>query len=152
MRALWLLAAPLFAAVVACSDTAEAPTGEESVVRFTRAGNEATLEVEIADTPGERQAGLMGRESLPEDTGMLFVWDDDTTTGFWMRDTTIPLSIAFITAGGVVIDVQDMEPLSEEVHNSPEPYRYAVEANQGWFDDNDVEPGDVVQLPVGVGS
>lgn len=152
MRALWLLAPPLLAAAVACSDTAEAPTDEGNVVRFTRAGNEATLEVEIADTAEERATGLMGRESLAEDAGMLFVFENDTQAGFWMKDTLIPLSIAFVTAGGVVIDIQDMEPQTEELHRPPEPYRYAVEANQGWFGDNDVRVDDVVQLPVGAGA
>ncbi|HUF54144.1 MAG TPA: DUF192 domain-containing protein [Dehalococcoidia bacterium] len=119
-------------------------------MRFTRAGNDAVLFVEVADEIDERQTGLMNRDSLPEDAGMLFVYEEDTTTGFFMRDTTIPLSIAFVTAGGSVIDIQDMEPLSEEVHSSLE-YRYAVEVNQGWFGENGVRVGDLVQLPVAMG-
>ena len=150
MRAALAFTTALLVLVAACSDD-EAPADVGSTVRFTRAGHEATLTVEIADEPGERTAGLSNRPSLDEDAGMLFVYEDDTNTSFWMKDTTIPLSIAFVTAGGVVLDIQDMEPLSEEPHRSPEPYRYAIEANQGWFDDNDVRVGDLVQLPVGVG-
>lgn len=151
-----VLAPALLASLVlfaACDDSGEPdPTGSYTEeMRFTSAGNEAVLFVEVADSPEERQQGLMHRESLPEDAGMLFVYEEDTGTGFSMRNTTIPLSIAFVTAGGVIVDIQDMEPLSEEVHRSPQPYRYAVEANQGWFGDNGVEVGDVVQLPAGVG-
>lgn len=120
-------------------------------MRFTRAGHEAILYVEVADTGAERQSGLMNRPTLPDDAGMLFVYDDETNIGFFMKDTTIPLSIAFVSSGGSIIDIQDMQPLSEEPHNSPEAFQYAVEANQGWFDDNDVKIGDLVQLPVGVG-
>lgn len=136
---------------MACSDDAPEPAGSYTEeMRFTRAGNDAVLFVEVADEIDERQTGLMNRDSLPEDAGMLFVYEEDTTTGFFMRDTTIPLSIAFVTAGGSVIDIQDMEPLSEEVHSSLE-YRYAVEVNQGWFGENGVRVGDLVQLPVAMG-
>jgi uncharacterized membrane protein (UPF0127 family) len=90
------------------------------------------LTVEIADTPDERARGLMYREALDADSGMLFVWPADTGSGFWMKDTLIPLSIAFIDSGGVIVDIQDMEPLDETLHRSPEPYRWAVEANQGY--------------------
>jgi uncharacterized membrane protein (UPF0127 family) len=152
MRYAWLLASALVLLLSACADSAEAPHDEngDATVRFTRAGHEATIQVEIADTPEERAHGLMNRESLDEDAGMLFVWPEDTASGFWMKDTTIPLSIAFVTEAGSVIDIQDMEPLDETLRHAPQPYRYAVEANQGWFDDNDVELGDLVQLPVGL--
>ena len=121
-------------------------------LHFTRAGNDVTLNVEVADEPEERAQGLMNVQSLPDDAGVLFVWPADTESGFWMRDTVIPLSIGFVTAGGVLIDIQDMEPLSEERITAPRPYRFAVEVNQGWFAGNDVRVDDVVQLPVGVGS
>ncbi len=121
-------------------------------LHFTRAGHDVTLDVVVADELVERVQGLMNVPSLPDDAGMLFVWPTDTQSGFWMKDTVIPLSIAFVTAGGVIIDIQDLEPLSEELIAAPQPYRYAVEVNQGWFADNDVRVDDLVQLPVGVGS
>jgi hypothetical protein len=143
----------VLALTAACGDDSAGPTGSYTeTLHFTRAGHDVTLNTEVADEPGERTQGLMNRQSMPDDAGMLFVWPADTAASFWMRDTVIPLSIAFVTAGGVVIDIQDMEPLSEEPHRAPQPYRYAVEVNQGWFDDNDVRVDDVVQLPVGVGS
>ena len=143
----------VLALAAACGDDAsELPGPNTETLHFTRAGHDVTLNAEVADEPGERAQGLMNRQSMPDDAGMLFVWPADTETSFWMRNTVLPLSIAFVTAGGVVIDIQDMEPLSEERIVAPQPYRYAVEVNQGWFGDNDVRVDDVLQLPVGVGS
>jgi hypothetical protein len=110
------------------------------------------LTVEIADSPEERARGLMFRDSLPADAGMLFVWPGDTLSPFWMKDTLIPLSIAFIDADGVILHIEDMEPLDETLHVSPKPYRYAVEANQGWFEEHGIEVGDGVTLPENVSS
>ncbi|KKM61697.1 hypothetical protein LCGC14_1529160, partial [marine sediment metagenome] len=95
----------------------------------------------------ERGRGLMDREELPEDGGMLFVFLGDTQAAFWMKDTLIPLSIAFIAADGTILDVQDMEPLSEDAHRPPEPYRYALEVNQGWFREHGLGRGDRVEIP-----
>jgi len=143
----------VLALAAACGDDPAEPLGPYTeTLRFTRAGHDVTLDAEVADEPEERAQGLMNRQSLPDGAGMLFVWPADTETSFWMRDTVIPLSIAFVTAGGVVIDIQDMAPLSEERISAPQPYRYAVEVNQGWFGNNDVRLDDVLQLPVGVGS
>ena len=105
------------------------------------------LRVELARTAGERSRGLMFREELAEDGGMLFVYVEDTEAGFWMRDTLIPLSIAFIAADGTILDIQDMEPRSEDTHRSPEAYRYALEVNQGWFQRNGFDVGDRVEIP-----
>ncbi len=143
----------VLALAAACGDDSTGPSGPAAeTLHFTRAGHDVTLNVEVADDPEERAQGLMNVQSLPADAGMIFVWPTDTQSSFWMRDTVIPLSIAFVTAGGVIIDIQDMEPLSEERITAPRPYRFAVEVNQGWFADNDVRVDDVVQLPVGVGS
>ncbi len=114
------------------------------------AGGWAELTVELATTSAARGRGLMGREELAEDRGMLFVFSADTKTGFWMKDTSIPLSIAFIAADGTILNVQEMEPLSEELHRPPEPYRYALEVNQGWFGRNGIGPGDRVEVPEAV--
>ncbi len=137
----------------ACVNDSTEPSGPSTeTLHFTRAGHDVTLIVEVADDPEERAQGLMDVQSLPADAGMLFLWPTDPESSFWMRDTVIPLSIAFVTAGGVIIYIQDMEPLSEERIKPPRPYRFAVEVNQGWFAVNDVRVDDVVQLPVGVGS
>ena len=104
------------------------------------------LLVEVADTAEERARGLMSRETLPEDRGMLFVFEAEGQPGFWMKDTLIPLSIAFIEGEGVVIDIQDMEPRDETIHKADAPYLYTVEANQGWFARNGIEPRSQVRL------
>ncbi len=132
--------------------TPGSPTPAEPTVTFyTRSGKGASLTVEIADTADERAIGLMNRESLAEDAGMLFVWPEDTGSGFWMKNTLIPLSIAFIDAAGIIVDIQDMQPQDETLHYSSSPYRHAVEANQGWFAERGIEAGDTVELPAEAG-
>ena len=76
----------------------------------TAGAGEVVVAVEVADSADERQVGLMGRESLPEDAGMIFLFDEDTSGGFWMKDTLIPLSIAFADADGTIVSILDMEP------------------------------------------
>lgn len=124
------------------------PSPAPPAVLFTSSsGRIAGLTVEIADTADERAVGLMHRESLPENAGMLFAWTEDTSSAFYMKDTLIPLSVAFIDAGGVIIHIEDMQPLDESLHYPPGPYRYGVEANQGWFAENGIAAGDTVTLP-----
>ncbi len=109
-----------------------------------------TIEAELAFTGEQRQQGLMFRASMPEDYGMLFVFPTDQTLTFWMRDTHIPLSIAFIDAGGRILNLDDMQPLDDKTfHTSNGMARYALEVNQGWFAAHGVQAGDVVdiQLP-----
>jgi hypothetical protein len=100
-----------------------------------------TLTVEVADDDGERQLGLMYRDRLDADAGMVFVYPDDAIRRFWMKDTRIPLSIAFLDSAGVVVHVADMRPLTEQTTSSMLPARYAVEANLGWFAAHGVAPG-----------
>ena len=123
--------------------------GDETATIVVIGGEDEGVElrVELARTAGERSRGLMFREELAEDGGMLFVYVEDTEAGFWMKDTLIPLSIAFIAADGTILDVQDMEPLSEDTHRPPQPYRYGLEVNQGWFQEHGLGRGDRVEIP-----
>lgn len=105
-------------------------------------GHSAELKVEVARTGPEKARGLMKREVLESDSGMIFVWDSPTQGGFWMKDTYIPLSIAFISQDGAIVDIQDMQPLDLSNHVPAAPYIYAVEANQGWFAEHGVRTGD----------
>lgn len=108
------------------------------------------LTVEIADTPEERSRGLMGRESLPERSGMLFLYGEDTRGGFWMKDTWIPLSIAFLDAGGRILAILDLEPCAADPCPVYEPglaYRSALEVSRGAFARLGVAVGDVATLP-----
>lgn len=116
----------------------------------TSAGERVPVEVDIADTDAERQTGLMGQNVLPENAGMLFVFEGEQTLSFWMKDTLIPLSIAYIDAEGRIVDIQDMQPLDDVPPHyvSAEPAQYALEVNQGFFEERGVVVGDTVELPV----
>ena len=107
----------------------------------------AVVKAEIARTNEERATGLMFRERLPDGEGMLFVFEHDHVMSFWMRNTLIPLSIAFITSDGRIIDIKDMYPHDENSVTSSRSGRYALEVPQGWFSRMGVQVGDVVRLP-----
>lgn len=111
------------------------------VLLASATGENRLVRAELADTPDRWERGLMGRASLPPDSGMLFVFPSDETVSFWMRDTPLPLSIAFVDSSGSVLSVQDMAPLSVELHSSPGPYRYALEVSQGYFANHHIGPG-----------
>ncbi len=105
------------------------------------------LKVEIVQNDEERMRGLMYREQLPEDEGMLFVFEEARIQSFWMRNTFIPLDIAFIDAGGKIIDIQRMEPLDEtKSYLSPAPVPYVLEVNAGWFERNAIKVGEMVKF------
>ena len=105
------------------------------------------IRVELASTPDQRSRGLKFRPSLPEDDGMLFVFPQAVRHPFWMKDTIIPLSIAFLNREGRIIDIRKMEPLNEKrLYHSSRPYRYALEMNQGWFERNGIVVGDRIVL------
>lgn len=127
----------------AASDSSESPT----VAIDASGGERVEVEVEIADSDAERQRGLMERTELAENAGMLFVFDREQPLSFWMKNTLIPLSIAYIDAEGRIVDIQDMQPLDETSHPSAEPAMYALEVNQGFFDEHGVEVRDRVELP-----
>jgi uncharacterized membrane protein (UPF0127 family) len=103
------------------------------------------LTAEIADTPQASENGLMFRDSLAEDRGMLFVFDTPKRATFWMRNTNIPLSIAFIDSAGTILEVKSMYPMDESiVPSSSTEVAYALEVNQGWFDRHKISPGDKI--------
>lgn len=131
-------------------EEAPAGDGEGSVLRIdTGGGDPVEVRAEVVDSGPERQKGLMNRESLAEDAGMLFVFRSEQDLSFWMRNTLIPLSIAYIDSEGRIVDLQDMEALDDEPPHYPsaEPAQYALEVNQGFFAENGVEVGDTVELP-----
>ncbi|MEO0108184.1 MAG: DUF192 domain-containing protein [candidate division WOR-3 bacterium] len=101
-----------------------------------------TLSVEIAATEEARRLGLMHRQSLREDAGMLFVFDTPGFYPFWMHNTHIPLSIAFLSDDSTVLEIQDMTPEDiTSLHVAKRPFRYALEVNQGWFEAHGIVPG-----------
>ncbi len=109
-------------------------------------GESVSVRVEVADTPPERERGLMNRTTLAQDAGMLFIFDQERPRSFFMKNTLIPLSIAYIDAEGHIVDIQDMQPLDETPHPSAKPARYALEVNQGFFEERGVMVGDMVDF------
>ncbi len=106
--------------------------------------------VELAVTPEQRQKGLMYRKSLPENEGMLFVFPEEAIQNFWMKNTYIPLDVAFFDKDGYLIEYQSMEPNSEIIHQSSEPAKYALEMNQGWFKKQNIKRYSKLKLPQNV--
>ena len=104
------------------------------------------LKTEVAAHPTERSQGLMYRHQLGWNSGMLFVYENSTYLNFWMENTLIPLSIAFISDNGHIVRTEDMEPQSTLIHRSPCPVRYALEVNHGWFAKRDIGTNSVVQF------
>ena len=107
------------------------------------------IQAEVADTPPKRQLGLMGRDKLGPNEGMLFVFEDQAVHCFWMKNTPLPLSIAFIGDDGAVVNIADMTPFSEATHCPSKPVRYALEMSQGWFGHKGIVAGSRIGgLPV----
>ncbi len=143
---------------VETTPTTTAPAAEPEVARtptlsiINSGGERVEVEIEIADETAEQTQGLSERTELAEDAGMLFVFNQERTVSFQMRDTLIPLSIAFIDAEGVIVDIQDMQPLTEGPYVPAAPAQYALEVNQGFFANRSIEVGNVVELPGRPGS
>jgi uncharacterized protein len=101
----------------------------------------ATVSVEVADDPDERAQGLMKRETLAADRGMLFVYPDERPRSFWMKDTSLPLSIAYLDAQGRIVRITDLTPFDTSPVPSGRPAMYALEVNKGWFAQHGVQVG-----------
>jgi len=127
---------------------AETASGLHTVTIDSSGGEEVEVRVEIADNPLGRVIGLRGRKSLPENSGMLFVHAEEQRLSFTMDDTLIPLSIAFMDSEGRIVDIKDMKPRTDGPYVSAEPARYALEVNQGFFEERGVKVGDKAELPV----
>ena len=104
------------------------------------------IRVEVTKTEEERAKGLMERTSLGKEEGMLFIFEAEGIHGFWMKNTLLPLSIAFIDKEGKIVWITDMKPLTLSVHNPPKPILYALEMNKGWFAANGIKTGDVIRF------
>ena len=117
----------------------------EAIPVITLSINQYKVAAEVVATPEQRANGLMNRFSLQPDHGMVFVFDRPQPLGFWMKNTYVPLSIAFIDASGKIVNIEDMKPLDESTLWSRGPSLYALEMRQGWFAAKGVGPGDTVR-------
>jgi uncharacterized membrane protein (UPF0127 family) len=102
------------------------------------------LRVEVADSDASRSRGLMYRQAMGKNDGMLFIFEDPGYHSMWMQNTYIPLSVAFIDGDGKILNVLDMEPKTTDTHTAAGPARYAIETNKGWFAEKKIKPGDKV--------
>ena len=99
------------------------------------------IRAEVADSFTTRMQGLMHRSSLPQNGGMLFVFDEDAVHCMWMKNTLIPLSVAFLDERGAIVNIADMQPHSEQSRCAARPARYALEMTQGWFAQRGIRAG-----------
>ncbi len=99
------------------------------------------IQAEVANTTDTRSQGLMRRKSMAQGAGMAFVFDEPAAHCMWMKNTLIPLSVAFVDERGDIVNIADMQPLDETTHCATRPVRYALEMNQGWFKQRGIAPG-----------
>ncbi len=128
-------------------DTGPDPSLLPTLTIITSSNEMVPVRVEIADTNTEQERGLKERTELAENAGMLFVFPQEHQPSFFMKDTLIPLSVAFIDTEGYIVDIQDMQPLDLTQHRSPKPVKYALEVNQGFFEERGIQVGNRVDLP-----
>lgn len=124
----------------------QAPALPTTSISVERGARHVELDVPVAATEAARETGLMWRQSLGADEGMLFVFGADSTAGFWMKNTYVPLDIAYIAATGEVLAIAEGQPLDTTVLPPPGPYRYVLEMNAGWFGQHGFESGATVRF------
>ena len=99
------------------------------------------IDAQVARTPDQRAIGLMHRKEMPQHEGMLFVFEQPATQCFWMKNTLLPLTAAFIADDGTIVNLADMKPQTEDSHCSAKPVRFVLEMNQGWFGKKNLKAG-----------
>ena len=138
-----LLAATALSALLglACS-TALAQNGPQlALQRVELTAGMHRIDAQLAQSPQERQTGLMNRRSMPQHEGMLFAFEQPAVQCFWMKNTPLPLTAAFVADDGTIVNLADMQPNAEDSHCSAKPVRYVLEMNQGWFSQRGLKAG-----------
>ncbi len=134
IRQLLLAAAALVATLPATAQREPAGMPQLDLRRTTISVGMHRIDAQVAATPLERQIGLMHRQNMPQHEGMLFIFEQPAVQCFWMKNTLIPLTAAFVRDDGTITNLVDMKPLDESNHCSTEPVRYVLEMNKGWFE------------------
>jgi hypothetical protein len=132
------LAAPL-------SAPAQEGMAQTTLERVALTAGMHRIDAQLAATPSQREIGLMFRKTMPQHEGMLFVFDQPSKQCFWMKNTVLPLSAAFVADDGTIVNLVDMKPLSLESHCSEKPVRYVLEMNVGWFAKKGISAGTKLQ-------
>lgn len=134
-----MIASLLLALLPTLSPAQEAP--QMNLPRTTLKAGMHLIQAQVAATPQQRAIGLMFRREMPANEGMLFEFEQPAVQCFWMRNTLLPLTAAFVADDGTVVNLADMQPLSEASHCSAKPVRYVLEMHQGWFAKRAIGPG-----------
>ena len=140
-RFLLAAALTLLASLPARAQLAPAGQPQLDLPRATLSIGLHRIDAQLAATPLQRQIGLMHRQSMPAHEGMLFVFEQPAVQCFWMKNTLIPLTAAFVADDGSIVNLADMQPLDEKSHCSAKPVRYVLEMNQGWFAQRQLRAG-----------
>ena len=138
----------LLGAVLTIASIAFAQSGPQMDLPRTRLGaGMHQIDAQVAALPAQRQTGLMFRKEMPAHEGMLFVFEQPAVQCFWMKNTLLPLTAAFVADDGTIVNLADMQPQTTDSHCSKEPVRYVLEMNQGWFTRRGLKAGSKLNGP-----
>jgi uncharacterized membrane protein (UPF0127 family) len=129
----------LAAALFACAAFAQEP--QMNLPRVKLNAGMHVIDAQVASTPDQRMTGLMHRKEMPQHEGMLFVFEYPAQQCFWMKDTLLPLAVAFVADDGTIVNIDEMKPQTLDSHCSAKPVRYVLEMNKGWFAMKGIKPG-----------
>ena len=135
----------LAAALLACAAFAQEP--QLNLPRVKLAAGMHVIDAQVAATPDQRMTGLMHRKEMPQHEGMLFVFESPSQQCFWMKNTLLPLSVAFLADDGTIVNIDEMQAQSLESHCSAKPVRYVLEMNKGWFAKKGIKAGTRLEGP-----
>lgn len=152
-KVIQVLTAIILASAMALSCSAQSAKNDDpnkpnpTLKTVTLTAGEVKVVAEVAATELERNRGLMFRKTLAEGKGMLFVFEADQKVAFWMKNTSLPLSLAYISSDGRILQILDLQPFSEQARPSERSVRYALEVPQGWFTKVGLKVGDTFEIP-----
>jgi len=135
----------LAAALLACAAFAQEP--QLNLPRVKLAAGMHVIDAQVAATPEQRMTGLMHRKEMPQHEGMLFVFEHPAQQCFWMKNTLLPLSVAFVADDGTIVNIDEMQPRTLGSHCSAKPVRYVLEMNKGWFAKKGIKAGARLEGP-----
>lgn len=145
----WLLWASLPLHSVAQTRAGVAGQPQLDLPRIQLQAGMHLVQAQVAVSPAQRNTGLMWRQTMPAHEGMLFVFEQPGVQCFWMQNTPLPLTAAFVADDGTIVNLADMQPLSTQSHCSSQPVRYVLEMNQGWFAQRGLAAGSRLRAPGG---
>lgn len=127
---------------------AHAQSAQVDLPRVQLSAGMHLINAQVAATPQQRETGLMHRSEMPSGEGMVFVFENASTLCFWMKNTLIPLTAAFIAEDGTIINLEDMKPMTTDSHCAKKPVRFVLEMNQGWFAKRGIKAGQKISGPI----